>query len=128
MAEDTASATASPLRAPTAMVLGSANSQSTSVCTVVCSNSSDCDTSVSDCVSSVSADSKTTLFNARLTARRPKSLKLETVTHSHSLSSPTSVSSIPVPSTQQYATSKTVNLSFSELSYSVKTGIKRGTC
>jgi hypothetical protein len=125
MAEGKASVIPSRTRVTTAVVLGDTSSSSTNICTVGYSNASDCDTSDSIC--SVDSDSTTTLFSARLAARRPHIPKLETLRHSPPHSSPTLGSTIPQPTTEQCASSRAVNISFSELSYSVKTGIKRGT-
>jgi hypothetical protein len=121
MAEGPASVTSSR-----PSVTGGTNSSSRNVCTVAYSDSSGCDTFISDSSGSVAADSATTLFSARLAARRPQIPKLEPLRHSPPLSSPTLVSAIPQSSTEQCASSRAVNISFSELSYSVKTGIKRG--
>lgn len=120
------SASTSRATVTTAVVLGETSSSSTNarVCAVAYSNSSDCDTSDSIC--SVAADSTTTLFSARLAARRPHIPKLDTLRQPPPHSSPTLVSTVPQPTTEQCA-SRAVSISFSELSYSVKTGIKRGT-
>jgi hypothetical protein len=120
-----ASASSSRTRVTTAVVLGDTSSSSTNVCTVAYSNSSDCYTS--DTICNVAADSTTTLFSARLAARRPHIPKLETLRHSSPHSSPTLVSTVPQSTTEQFASSRAVNISFNELSYTVKTGIKRGT-
>jgi hypothetical protein len=110
------------------MLSGSTNRPPTNVgpCAVACSLYSDCDTFVSDSVHSVSADGETTLINTRLAAKRLATLKLENFRYSPRLSSLTTGSTNPQSSTEQYVASRTLNLSFSELSYSVKTGIKRG--
>ncbi|PSN40867.1 hypothetical protein C0J52_20556 [Blattella germanica] len=67
----------------------------------------DCDISGEsvDCVSQLSS---------RLAAKRPAALNLEPLKHS------------PPNTATPVVTSRAVNLSFSDLSYSVKTGIKRG--
>ncbi|XP_023702626.1 ATP-binding cassette sub-family G member 4 isoform X2 [Cryptotermes secundus] len=122
MAEGNASASCSRTTVTTAVVLGNTNSSSTHVSAVVHSNSSDCDTSDSIC--SVAAES-TTLFSAILAARRPHIPKLETLRHSPPQCSPTLISTVPQPTTEQCDSSRTLSISFSELSYSVKTGIKR---
>jgi hypothetical protein len=124
MADGKASVASSRTSVTTAVVLGDTNSSSTNVCTVAYSNSSDCDTS--DNICSVATDSATTLFSARLAARRPHIPKLETLRHSPPHSSPTLISTIPQPTTEQCASSRPVSISFNELSYTVKTGIKRG--
>lgn len=111
-----------------AILRSSTNTPPTSVgpYNIACSISSDCDNFISDSVESVSADSETILFNTRLAAKRPATLKLENCRHPPHLSPITTVSTSPQPSIEQYAASRTLNLSFSELSYSVKTGIRRG--
>jgi hypothetical protein len=126
MAEGSVSATSSRTTVTTAVLQGDTNSSSTNVCTVAYSNSSDCDTSDSIC--SAAADGTKTLFSARLAGIRPHIPTLETLRHSpppHS--SPRLLSTIPQPTTEQCFSSRAVNISFSELSYTVKTGIKRGT-
>lgn len=124
MAERNASVTSSRTTVnTTTVVLDDTNSSLTNVCTVAYSNSSDCDTSDSIC--SAAADTTKTLFSARTTGRRPHIPKLETLRHSPPHSSPTLVSTISQPTTEQCTSSRAVNISFSELSYSVKTGIKR---
>jgi hypothetical protein len=129
MAEGPSAVTSSLPKATTAtaMLRGRTDSPLRSVDAVTYSNSSDCDTFVSDSVDSVSADSETTLFSTKFPSIRPTILKLENFRRSPQFSSITSEPTVPQPSTEQYAVSRTHNLSFSELSYSVKTGIKRGT-
>lgn len=122
MAEGTASVSSPLTRVTTGTVLGDTDSSSTNVCTVAHSNSSDCGS-----IRSVAAESTTTLLSARLAARRLHIPKLETLRHSPPHSSPTLVSTIPQPTNEQCTSSRAVTISFSELSYSVKTGIKRGT-
>ena len=67
-------------------------------------------------VTSESADSVGAI--SKFARNRPSSLKLEPLLHSNSL---------PTITPQQQPTNvRAVNISFSDLSYSVKTGIKRG--
>jgi len=120
MAEDTV--TSSSSRETTH--LGSTKSPSTNVRAVLCSSSSECDNVASDTsAASVGVESKTTV-NTKFAARRPPPLKLETFTHSPPLTSSTLVTT-PQPSTEHFTT-RPIHISFSEISYYVKTGIKRG--
>jgi len=121
MAEDTV--TSSSSRETT--LLDSTNCPSTNVRTVLRSSSSECDYLASDTsAASVGVDSKTTV-NTKFAARRPPPLKLETFTHSPPLSSSTLVTA-PQPSTENFTETRPIHISFSEISYYVKTGIKRG--
>ena len=122
MAEDTV--TSSSSRETT--FLGSTDNTSTKVRAVLCSSSRECDNFASDTsAASVGIDSKTTV-NTKLAARRPAPLKLETPTHSPPHPSATLVTT-PQPSTEHFTPTRPVHICFSDISYYVKTGIKRGT-
>jgi len=121
MAEDTV--TSSSSRETT--LLDSTDCPSTKVRAVLCSSSSECDNLASDTsAASVGVDSKTTV-NTKFAARRPPPLKLETFTHSPPLTSPTLVTPTQ-PSTEHFTATRPIHISFSDISYYVKTGIKRG--
>lgn len=122
MAEDTVISSSS--RETT--LLGSTNSPSTNVPAVLCSSSSECDHFASDTsAASVGVDSKATV-NTKLAVRRPPPLTLETSTHSSPLTSSTVVTTAPQPSTERFTATRHIHINFSDISYYVKTGIKRG--
>lgn len=118
MAEDTVTSSSSR----EANLLGSTNSPSANVRAELCSSASECENFTSD--SSTGVDSKTTV-NTKLSARKPPPLKLETLVHSRPLSSSTLITT--QSTTEQRAATRAIHICFSEISYYVKTGIKRGT-